>query len=169
MRNIGRVTTIAGRRSAGFANGIGRQARFDVPVGLTRNKKGTALFVADRNNHVIRKVNLRTREVTTVAGTPGRNGYHEDALESAIFSLPEWITRGPDKTYFVTSIGSGRIRRLDFKSGQTNLVSGSGTNGFANGARDQAQYHNPRGLIVRKGKLYVADMLNDMIRVVQLR
>lgn len=168
-RNIGRVKTIAGTRSAGYRDGTGTQARFSAPIGITRNKKGTALFVADRNNHVIRKINLRTRAVTTVAGTPGHNGYREDTLRSAVFSFPEWITRGPDRTFYVSSIGSDRIRRIDLNSGQSTLVSGSGTRGLRNGTREQAQYHNPRGLIVRQGKLYVADMLNDLIRVVDLR
>lgn len=168
-RNVGKVITIAGKRSSGYRDGVGKEARFNAPIGMTRNKKGTALLVADRNNHVIRKINIRTKKVSTVAGTPGQNGYREGSLRSAVFSSPEWITRGPHNTYFVSSVGSDRVRRVDLHSGQTTLVSGSGTRGFLNGSGERAQYHNPRGLIVRKGKLYVADMLNDLIRVVDLR
>lgn len=167
--DIGMVKTIAGSKNAGYKNGIGTEARFHAPIGMTRNKKGTALFVADRNNHVIRKINIRTRSVTTLAGTPQKNGYAQGTFQEAVFSYPEWISRGPQKKLYVSTVGSHTISELDLLTSVTRLVSGSGSRGIVNGKKESARYNTPRGMVARKGKLYVADMLNDTIRVITVR
>ena len=48
------VTTLAGTGSSGSANGTGTSASFNYPIGITTD--GTNLYVADRNNHLIRKI-----------------------------------------------------------------------------------------------------------------
>ena len=52
----GAVTTLAGTGSSGSANGTGTSASFNYPVGITT--VGTNLYVADQNNHLIRKIVL---------------------------------------------------------------------------------------------------------------
>ena len=67
------VTTLAGGgpTQPGTANGVGTGARFRSPYGLSLDAAGANLYVADTGNHTIRKINLATRAVTTVAGTAG--------------------------------------------------------------------------------------------------
>ena len=50
----GAVTTLAGTGSSGSANGTGTSASFNFPYGITTG--GTNLYVADDNNHLIRKI-----------------------------------------------------------------------------------------------------------------
>ncbi len=58
----GDVTTIAGKAGEfGNADGIGANARFSMPYGLTINNAGTHLLVGDHNNHVIRQIELATQ------------------------------------------------------------------------------------------------------------
>ena len=52
--STGAVTTLAGTGSSGSANGTGTSASFDDPQGITTD--GTNLYVADRGNHLIRKI-----------------------------------------------------------------------------------------------------------------
>ncbi|MFC1598244.1 IPT/TIG domain-containing protein [Patescibacteria group bacterium] len=166
--NKGKVKTIAGSGDAGFANGVGSVAKFNAPMGLTRSATGRVLYVADRDNHRIRKVNVRTGKVTTYAGT-GDNGYLDAKLKSAQLSYPEWITRGRDGNLYFSEVGSHRIRMIERSAGVTKLVSGSGERGFHNGSRAAAEFNNPRGLLALKNKLLVAELYNDQIRSINIK
>lgn len=61
------VTTNAGS-SQGFIDATGTAARFTAPTGICISADGQFLFVADYSGHRIRKINVATKEVTTVAG-----------------------------------------------------------------------------------------------------
>ncbi len=166
-KNKGKVTTLAGSGSVGFTNGTGTDASFNAPIGLAISKSGKILYVADRGNHVIRKINIKTKAVTTYAGT-GDNGYLEATTDMAQFSYPEWITRGKDGNLYISSVGSHRIRMIDRSLGVTKLVSGSGERGFANGSADKAKFNNPRGLLALKNKILVAELYTDLIRSIDI-
>ena len=83
------VTTLAGTGSSGSANGTGTSASFNIPHAITTD--GTNLYVADQNNHLIRKIVISTGAVTTVAGT-GSSGSANGTGTSASFNLPYGIT-----------------------------------------------------------------------------
>lgn len=168
-RNKGKVTTLAGSGEAGYKDATGKAAQFNAPVGLARSKGGKVIYVADRDNQVIRKINVRTKKVTTLAGT-GDRGYFEATFDRAQFSSPEWITRGPDKKLYVSEVGSQRIRLLDLELGVTKLVAGSGNRGFTNGAAEEAEFNNPKGMLVTPNgkKLLVAELFNDQIRAIDI-
>ena len=75
--NNAAVTTIAGVtfgdvgiNNFGSANGIGTAASFYFPVGVTMNGAGTFAIIADRNNHLLRRLNVASGVVATVAGDP---------------------------------------------------------------------------------------------------
>jgi sugar lactone lactonase YvrE len=65
----GRATLLAGDTEPGYVDGMGAKARFNHPTGLAVDAQGN-VFVADRGNHLIRRVSPQG-EVTTVAGQPG--------------------------------------------------------------------------------------------------
>ncbi len=85
----GAVTTIAGSTIAGSADGIGTAARFNSPAGITTD--GTNLYVADSKNNTIRKIDIASGVVTTVAGS-GSPGYGNGDGSGATFSQPMGIT-----------------------------------------------------------------------------
>jgi DNA-binding beta-propeller fold protein YncE len=165
--NRGTVTTVAGSGEAGFTNATGTAATFNAPIGLTRNKTGKFLYVADRGNHAIRKINLETNVVTTLVGT-GSNGYLDATLDKAVLSYPEWLKRKRNGDIYFSEAGSHRIRMIDKSAGVTKLVAGSGTRGFKNGARGVAEFNNPKGVLPVGGSLLVAELYNDLIRAVDI-
>jgi sugar lactone lactonase YvrE len=165
--NKGKVTTLAGSGEAGYADGTGTAAKFNAPIGLAISKTGKVLFVADRDNHRIRKVNTETKNVTTLAGS-GDNGNLDATLLEAQFSFPEWIARGKNGVFYVSEVGAHKIRLIDRPNNVTKLVSGSGTRGFHNGNQDTSRFNNPRGLLPLKNKLLVAELLNDQIRSINI-
>ena len=65
----GAVTTIAGSGIKGSADGVGDAAQFCCPAGIAISPDGGVLFVADFENHMIRRVEVATGEVTTLAGS----------------------------------------------------------------------------------------------------
>jgi len=70
------VTTLAGSKGVawgGFANGTGTAASFRYPRGVAVDGSGN-VYVADQNNHLIRKV-TSAGVVTTLAGCEGCNGF----------------------------------------------------------------------------------------------
>ena len=71
----GAVTTLAGNGASGDADGVGGAARFYSPCGITISPDGSALFVTDYANHKVRRVEVATGAVATLAG----NGAEGDA------------------------------------------------------------------------------------------
>ena len=94
--STGVVTTVAGTGDNGSANGTGTAASFYEPQGITTD--GTNLYVADRNNHLIRKIVISTGAVTTLAGT-GSSGSADGTGTSASFNIPHGITTDGTNLY----------------------------------------------------------------------
>ena len=92
----GEVVTVAGTGSSGLVDGAGPQ--FNQPFGVAMSPDGTYALVADRSNHVIRKVMIATQVVSTFAGT-GSSGFVDGAGDSARFYHPNGVAMSPDGTY----------------------------------------------------------------------
>ncbi len=84
----GNVTTYAGNGTAGFADGAAATARFNLPTQLALDGSGN-LYVADRNNHRIRRISP-SGTVTTVAGS-GVAGYADGSGTAAQLSSPTGV------------------------------------------------------------------------------
>lgn len=82
------VTTLAGQAGvAGSSNGIGSAAQFSSPMGL-HTTDGVTLFVADSGNNQIRKIDIGTGTVSTLAGASGLQQESNGAVGSALFDSP---------------------------------------------------------------------------------
>ena len=103
------VTTLAGTGSSGSVNGTGTSASFYNPQGITTD--GTNLYVAERVNHLIRKIVISTGAVTTVAGT-GSSGSANGTGTSASFSNPIRITTDGTNLY-VADDNTHLIRKIE--------------------------------------------------------
>ncbi len=166
--NDGLISVLAGG-GAGYVDGPGVDARFDDPWGLLI--VGTWLYVADRHNHAIRRIDLSAGDhvVETFAGT-GDRGWADGAGDNAQFSAPVAITGGADGIFYVADKSNHRIRRLD-ATGLNVIVStfaGDGTEGFADAAAIQAQFDHPTGVALGVDVLYVADLENFRVRTIPI-
>ncbi len=165
----GQTWLVAGSGTAGYLNGTGANAKFNRPYGLTIDASGSNLYVADSNNHVIRKIDLASNSVSTLVGN-GTAGYREAIGTDAVLSYPEYVKVGFDGQLYFSEAGSQRVRVVDPISKLTKLVAGSGSRGFKNGDQDTAKFNNLKGIAlnVTSTTLYVADMWNDMIRSIDI-
>lgn len=165
----GETSLVAGAGSAGFTDGKGSAAKFNKPYGLALDPAGKYLYVADTNNHAIRRITLSDRTVITIVGT-GSAGYRDAVGRQAVFSYPEYVSTDSLGKIYVSEVGSHRIRLIEPETWVTKLVTGSGTRGYANGSRTRAEFNNAKGLLADRATntLLIADAYNDVIRKVNI-
>lgn len=160
----GAVTTLAGAPRG--ADGVGAAARIDSPRQITTD--GTNIYVADTANHTIRRVEIATRTVTTLAGTNGVPGVTDGTGTAAQFrSLFGLTTDGVN--LYVADTGNHTIRKVVIATRVVTTIAGNpGSSGSTDGIGAAALFNSPRQLTVHGGFLYVSDSLNHTIRRVAL-
>jgi len=123
-----RLTTIAGNGTRGYEGdgGPAIQAALNMPHELRFDRNGD-LYIAERDNHVIRKVERRSGTITTVAGT-GVAGFSGDGNIGTRAQLrqPHSIVFDRDGTLLICDIGNHRIRRLHLDTGIIETYAGTG-------------------------------------------
>jgi streptogramin lyase len=164
----GTIRRVAGgHRGYSGDGGDARDAALWRPRGLGFDARGH-LFIADRNNHAIREVDLDGR-ITTFAGGNGQ-GYSGDGghCRDAQFDHVSGIEFDTDGVAYVTDHLNDAVRRIDPDGRIDTVVGGNGPGHSGDGgpARD-AQLSYPSGLAIGDdGTLYLADRNNDLTRVV---
>ncbi len=159
----GTVTTLAGSAGvSGSTDGIGAAARFNTPNGLTTD--GTNLYVADSNNHTIRKIVISTGVVTTLAGSAGVSGSTDGIGTSALFNFPVGITTDGLNLYVTDD---SAIRKIVISSGAVTTLAGTaGDPRWADGIGAAARFNSPYGITADGTYLYVPDTFDNTIRKV---
>ena len=165
----GNLTRFAGTGESGFSGDEGKatEAQLKIPAGLTFDKKGN-LYIADRNNHRIRKVDTRGI-ITTVAGN-GTAGFSGDGGKAtqAQLNLPSGVAVDDKGNIYISDRSNNRVRVVDNK-GTITTFAGNGGDGYKGdlGPATQAQLSKPFGLALdKKGNLYIADRENNRVRKV---
>jgi sugar lactone lactonase YvrE len=151
------VTTLAGSRTATFADGVGTNASFNTPSGIVADIYGN-VYVADTNNHRIRRI-TSDGTVTTLAGqaTPG---YVDGTGSSAQFNFPYHLSIDSVGILYVADQTNNRIRTIQPSTGVVTTLAGDGTSGFM-----FSRFSTPQGITVdRFRQAYVADTGNHSIR-----
>lgn len=155
-----RVSTFAGDGQPGLINGASAAARFSNPtdVAVTADK---IVYIADKGNHVIRKI--KQGLVTLFAGN-GLPGFADGGGSNAHFNNPAGIDVDPDGIVYVADETNNRIRKIT-PAGLVSTFAGSGVAGFADGEGVDAQFNAPSDVVVDKYRnVYVVDRGNRRIR-----
>ena len=127
----GKIHTIAGNGQKGYTGdgGPALDATFNLPHEIRFDKEGN-LYIADMQNHAIRKVDVKTGIITTFAGN-GKAGYSGDGgtADKAQFKQPHSIQFGPEGDLYVCDIGNNVIRKIDMKTNVITTFAGTGQPG----------------------------------------
>jgi len=167
----GMMSRYVGSGGSGFSGdgGPAIKATLKTPAGLAFDLEGN-LYIADRENHRVRKVDKRGN-ISTFAGI-GKAGFSGDGgpAVKASLNLPSGVVADKGGNLYISDRSNDRIRVVD-KKGVIRTYAGSGVAGFQGDAGPalQAQLDKPFGITLDKiGNLYIADRNNNRVRKVSL-
>ncbi len=173
----GRVILLAGtpgepgHDNGSYRAGINSNSKFKFPAGLALDESRNMLYVSDSGNHVIRKINLVTGQVSLFAGN---DSSYSDPANPAEFRDPAGLALHRDANnvfIYVADWGFHQIRRISCNSaGQVqNIMTIAGSvMGDAIGTGPVARFNHPTGLALSPGglNLYIADTYNHRIKLI---
>lgn len=178
-----RLQVLAGMAGgSGSVDGVGTAARFNLSggdAGLVANAAGTHVYIADRGNATIRRLDVATDTVTTIAGVAGVGGADNSPSHPgdppATFSSPWGLAvDAAEQHLYVSDFGSSTIRAIDLTMSPPRVTTIAGTAfqpGFADAAHGpDARFNAVLGLALdeKRGLLYVADYNNCRVRAVAI-
>jgi sugar lactone lactonase YvrE len=162
------IDTVIGTGTAGFNGDDKTQQAVNLsnPLFVTTSGAGH-IYVADTYANRIRRVDVTTARVTTLAGN-GSGGFTGDGGEARLATLanPSCVAVGPNETVYIADSGNNAIRRVT-SDGTITTVAGTGQAGFSNDGKQGtvAQLRFPEGVITDgAGNVYIADSGNNRIR-----
>jgi thiol-disulfide isomerase/thioredoxin len=160
-----KVEEVIGTGSAGTVEGSFSEAMFNHPQGIAFSKD--KLYIADTENHLIREVDLISKQVKTIAGL----GYQSrergfissaNALETALNS-PWDLTIIGDELY-IAMAGMHQLWKLDLKTGKIGTYAGSSRENIVDGSFKESALAQPSGITTDGKKLFFADSEVSAIR-----
>jgi len=166
----GVISTISGTGQTKFFgdNGPAEKAALNEPVALALDGHGY-LYIADQSNNRIRKIDLSSGVITTVAGT-GESGYNGDGAQGPDTALagPSGLAVDQEGNLYIADTFSSRIRKLDCLTGIIDaVVGGAGAFQFAPGENESSlSLSRPYAIAIHPdGRLFITDSDNHLIRV----
>lgn len=157
-----KIFVVAGTGAKGFGGDGGPAAKAIMaqPHETHFDSKGN-LYIVERDNFVVRRVDAKTGIIQTFAGTPESKGFSGDGgpATKAQFNQPHGIALDPADNLYICDVLNNRVRRVDAKTGVITTFAGTGAPGRApdDAPLTGAPLEGPRSLeISRAGKIYVA-------------
>ncbi|MFN6018357.1 MAG: choice-of-anchor D domain-containing protein [Verrucomicrobiota bacterium] len=156
-----KITTMAGLGNMGSIDGLGNNATFSFPNGISVDKNGN-VYVADKGNNKIRKI-TPTGFVSIFAGSGSRGSKDGPAL-SATFDAPHAVAVDKNHNIYVADTNNHKIRKIT-PDGIVSTLAGSGFYGSIDGLAAKSTFAAPEGVAVdSNGNIYVADTKSQKIR-----
>src|SRR4051812_22196852 len=160
------VSTFVGTGVGGFSDN-----QLNNPYGMAIGPDG-GLYFCDINNQRIRRLDLKTKKITTIAGD-GQRAYRGDGgpAVQASLNMPHEVRFDAKGDMYIAERDNHVIRKVDMKSGVISTVVGTGMPGFSGdgGPAVKAQLRQPHSIIFDKnGALLICDIQNHRIRRVDM-
>jgi hypothetical protein len=166
----GTIATVAGigEKGASGDGGPATEAALFHPQGLALDGEGN-LYVADTFNHRIRRIGL-DGTITTIAGTgsPGLSGDGGPAAEAEL-NWPGGIDVAPDGSLYVADTFNHRVRRIDLDGTIATVAGTTAGHSGDGGPATAAALRGPWLVDATADALHIADMQNQVVRLVYLR
>lgn len=163
-----KVTTIGSTTglSGSVDSAVKTDVRFNQPTGITTD--GVNVYVTDSGNQTVRRINIASKAVSTLAGTSGEIGSDDGIQSGARFNLPGRITTDGVNLY-LTDVNNRTVRKIALLTGTVTTLAGRpGPQGTADGIGTEARFNQPNGITMDGTYLYVTDSYQNTIRKINL-
>ena len=141
----GAVVTVAGNGVSAYSGdgSAASAAIFSSPVAVAVDPFGN-VYVADSVDCIVRKVDVSSGNILTVAGVAGACGYHGDGQQATLAMLrsPSGVTIDQGGVIYIADTGNSVVRELVPGTGRIYTLVGNGTLS-APGARDASPFSSP--------------------------
>jgi thiol-disulfide isomerase/thioredoxin len=170
----GRVVRAFGGGTPGLVDGNRTEASFDSPQGMCI--VAGHLYVADTGNHVIRKIDLTTYDVETVAGTGKQGKLAEegkswrDPLQANLNS--PWDVAYHNRVLYIAMAGCHQVWMLDLTSEHLSLYTGTGREDLVEGGPGYACFAEPTSIVSGEDiepVLFTCDAQSSAVRAIRFR
>ncbi|MCG8436222.1 MAG: redoxin domain-containing protein [Gammaproteobacteria bacterium] len=165
----GEVLQIIGSGEPGLKDGSYEEASFKQPQGLTLDGNGY-LYVADTENHALRRIDLEKETVATLAGT-GKQNYLTGSMYKADgtgLNSP-WDVLYHDGNVYIAMAGQHQLWRYTVAEEQLMLFAGTGREALDDGDRLRGGLNQPSGLATDGERIFFADSEASAIRYAEVR
>jgi len=162
------IKTIAGNGTKDFGGDGGEALKAGVvePFGLDIGPDG-ALYWAEFGSHIVRRMDLQSKTVSTYAGMGGKPGYKDGPALTAQFNQPHEVRFDTSGNLFISDMTTQTIRKIDWKTKAVSTVAGNGKKGFSGdgGPATQAELSQPISVVLdREGGFLLCDIGNHRVR-----
>lgn len=165
----GETIDVIGNGQIGRIDGDYKTTSFDHPQGMALSPDGNLLYVADTENHLIRRVDLKNKSVATLAGTGKQSSRVNEFGPSYKVALSSpWDVELVGNNLFIAMAGPHQIWVMDLKTSEIGPFAGSGLEGGIDAVRYKAALAQPSGLALSGRTLYVADSEISSIRSIEI-
>ncbi|MEH2348171.1 MAG: thioredoxin-like domain-containing protein [Nostoc sp.] len=162
----GEILHLIGTGKSGLTDGAFNEAQFFAPQGMAYDTENQILYVADTENHTLRRVDLKRQVVEAIAGTgeQSRNIHPHGgaALETALNSPWDLVKVG--NTLFIAMAGPHQIWEMDLETSIIKTYAGTGAEACIDGSLTESAFAQPSGISTDGEELYIADSEVSSIR-----
>lgn len=164
----GKLIDVIGNGQSGLKNGNFQIAEFNRPQGLALD--GEILFVADTENHAIRRIDLTKKQVETLTGNGKQAQWRSTGgnIKTAELSSP-WDLVKVGNALYVAMAGTHQIWKLDFAKQEVKPFAGSGAEARLDASIAESAFAQPSGIVSDGKKLWIADSESNIIREINLQ
>ncbi|CAN5581385.1 hypothetical protein BH20ACI3_BH20ACI3_40950 [soil metagenome] len=161
----GTLVETIGTGERGLADGAFDKSNFYRPQGMALDSDN--LYIADTENHLIRRANLKARTVRTIAGTGKQShDYFKQGPSREVGLNSPWDLQLAGSSLYIAMAGPHQIWKLDLEQEAVSTFAGSGREARLDGSLLEAGFAQPSGLATDGKSLFVADSESNIIRAI---